>query len=387
MLQTKRGQAAALIAAAFALSACADSPTAPSSESAVRLPTTVARAENVGDACQTISFDGAGFVHGTAVTNQISVFGSVLTFTGQVSDANGNLSANTLRIYAGGTHQGGPDFDLQSTGAGALCGACTSNLLVINDPVDGSAALPSDAQWGGRITITGFPANTYISSYQLADHEVAAPPIGEPDSRLIVDGVNIAPAGQPQGQNTIITINTTQVRTITGAGVTFILGNAPTQQGSEAIDNIRVCQLAPPDICTYTKGWYQNKNGSPTVTDMDGRLKAANQAIFAATPGKPGDVTWGRNGATDNKPNNLLNLYQQLLAALHNLGGNPTAGPNDVDDAIADALAGTNEDGKGDYHINTTLSDTEISDLIETLSAFNEGKFAGFPHCTDEVLN
>ena len=242
MLQTKRGQAAALIAAAFALSACADSPMAPTSEGAVRLPTTVARAENAGDACVTISFDGAGLVHGTAVTNQFSVFGSTLTFTGQVSDAAGNLSANTLRIYAGGTHQGGPDFDLQSTGAGALCGACTSNLLVINDPNDGTAALPSDAQWGGRITITGFPANTYISSFQLADHEVATPPIGEPDARLIVDGVNIAPVGQPQGQNTIITLNTTEVRTITGAGVTFILGNAPTQQGSEAIDNIRVCQ-------------------------------------------------------------------------------------------------------------------------------------------------
>ena len=42
MLQTKRGQAAALIAAAFALSAFADSPMAPTSEGAVRLPTTVA---------------------------------------------------------------------------------------------------------------------------------------------------------------------------------------------------------------------------------------------------------------------------------------------------------------------------------------------------------
>lgn len=262
MLQTKRGQAAALIAAAFALSACADSPTGPTMTSAVNMPTSVNRAEVVGDACQTISFDGAGLVHGTAITNNLSLFGNPLTFTGQVSDAAGNLSANTLRIYAGGAHQGGPDFDLQSTGAGALCGACTSNMLVINDPVDGTAALPSDAQWGGRITITGFPANAYISSYQLADHEVAAPPIGEPDSRLIVDGVNIAPAGQPQGQNTIITINTTQVRLITGAGVTFILGNAPTQQGSEAIDNIRVCIREDLGDEGCTPGYWKNHEDS-----------------------------------------------------------------------------------------------------------------------------
>ena len=260
MLQTKRGQAAALIAAAFALSACADSPMAPSSESAVRLPTTVARAENAGDACETITFNGPA--HGTAVTNQFSVFGSALTFTSQVATVVAGakvLSPGDLRIYAGGTHTGGPDFDLQSTAPTGLCGACTSNLLVINDPNDGTAALPSDAQWGGTITVTGFPANTYISSFQLADHEVGGvPPTGEPDAQLIVDGLNIAPVGQPQGVNTIITINTTVVRDITASGIQFIIGNAPTQQGSEAIDNIRVCQRQELGDEGCTPGYWKN---------------------------------------------------------------------------------------------------------------------------------
>lgn len=136
----------------------------------------------------------------------------------------------------------------------------------------------------------------------------------------------------------------------------------------------------PPVICTYTKGWYQNKNGAPTIVlTIDGRTPNQQRAIFEASPGQPGSVTWG----VDNKPNNLLNLYQQLLAAINNLGGNLTAGPAAVDAAIAAALAGT---GGTVLNITTTLTGTQISDLINVLSAFNEGTFAGFPHCDDEVL-
>ena len=126
--------------------------------------------------------------------------------------------------------------------------------------------------------------------------------------------------------------------------------------------------------CTYTKGWYRN-NGSGTITmTLDGRTVAQQQAIFDATPGKPGSVTFGDN-------NNLLNLYQQLLAALNNLDGNLTAGPADVDAAVAAALAGTGGTG---LNITTTLTHTQISDLIDTLSDFNEGTFTGWPHCDDD---
>jgi len=130
-----------------------------------------------------------------------------------------------------------------------------------------------------------------------------------------------------------------------------------------------------PEGCTYTKGWYQNKNGAPTVIGVDGRSKTEAQAIFAATPGKPGGVTFGGN-------NSLLNLYQQLLAALNNLGGDANAadGPDAVDDAIADALAGTGGTG---LNITTTLTQQEIGDLTATLSAFNEGTFEGWPHCPE----
>lgn len=132
----------------------------------------------------------------------------------------------------------------------------------------------------------------------------------------------------------------------------------------------------PPTVtgCTYTKGWYRN-NGSSTVIAVDGRSVAEAQAIFNATPGKPGTVTFGGD-------NTLLNLYQQLLAALNNLGGdaNEDNGPDAVDDAIDDAQNGTGGVGTD---ITTTLTQQEMSDLINTLSAFNEGTFEGWPHCDD----
>jgi len=139
-----------------------------------------------------------------------------------------------------------------------------------------------------------------------------------------------------------------------------------------------------PEGCTYTKGWYQNKNGAPTVIAVDGRSITEAQAIFAATPGQPGSVTWG----TSNKPNSLLNLYQQLLAALNNLGGDAfeDAGPDDVDAAIDAAQNGTGGSG---LNITTTLTATEIGNLTATLSAFNEGQYAtdGWPHCGWTAIN
>jgi hypothetical protein len=137
---------------------------------------------------------------------------------------------------------------------------------------------------------------------------------------------------------------------------------------------------APPSTgCVYTKGWYRNKNGSPTVIAVDGRTKSEAQTIFSATPGKPNGVTWGSD-------NLLLNLYQQLLAALENLGGDSHEddGPAALDDAIDAAQDGTGGSG---LNITTTLTHDEMAALVATLSAFNEGTFEGFPHCPDTPID
>jgi len=131
--------------------------------------------------------------------------------------------------------------------------------------------------------------------------------------------------------------------------------------------------FTPPTGCTYTKGWYQNKNGAPTVIAVDGRTKSEAQTIFASTPGKPNGVTWGSD-------NLLHNLYQQLLAALQNLGGdaNEDNGPAAVDAAIDAAQDGTGGTG---LNITTTLTHDQMAALVTVLTAFNEGTYAGWPHC------
>ena len=129
----------------------------------------------------------------------------------------------------------------------------------------------------------------------------------------------------------------------------------------------------PPASCTYTKGWYRN-NGEDDVTAVDGRTADEARAIFDATPGKPGDVTFGGN-------NSLLNLYQQFLAALLNGGA---SGPQAVQDALGVVGGGTGGTGLA---ITTTLTKAQISAATGTLSSFNEGSFAGFPHCDDEVVS
>ncbi len=103
---------------------------------------------------------------------------------------------------------------------------------------------------------------------------------------------------------------------------------------------------------------------------VDGRSQAEAQAIFDATPGQPGNVTFGGN-------NSLLNLYQQLMAAILNGG---TGGPAATQAAIIAAQNGTGGTG---LNITTTLTKQQISTLTSALDAFNSGTLAGFPHCGD----
>ena len=197
-------------------------------------------------------------------------------------------------------------------------------------------------------------------------------------NRPVVAGVSLDP-----------NVTATVVETAPVGGITFVSVTALTESGNPSSTNpaarsgtvawnmfhdARVTFVnapPPPTGCTFTKGWYRN-NGSNTIIAVDGRTIGQEQQIFDATPGKPGNVTWGDD-------NNNLNLYQQLLAALNNLGGNATAGPPAVDAAVAAALAATSGTG-------TTIivaAGTDVSGLIDVLSDFNEGTFAGWPHCAD----
>lgn len=125
----------------------------------------------------------------------------------------------------------------------------------------------------------------------------------------------------------------------------------------------------PPQTgCTYKKGWYQSKNA--TLSGVDGLTVPMEAAFFAAKPNQTGSVSFVG-------PNSLLNLYQQLLAALEN--GGASSGLTEVQSAIATAQAGTTVSGAG--VLTTTLTNREIGNLINTLGAFNDGEITGWPPC------
>jgi hypothetical protein len=137
--------------------------------------------------------------------------------------------------------------------------------------------------------------------------------------------------------------------------------------------------------CTLTKGFYRNHpdDTASIIGGMGGALTVGNrsldaatvQEILDATPGKPGDVRF---------PYNLfLNFVQQLIAAELNLASTATA-PDSVTEAISQANAGirVNLPADGTIRLRTeTLSRNTVSNLVGTLSSFNEGQSEGIPHC------
>ena len=254
MLQTRRGRAAALIAGAFALSACADSPMDPTSTSSILLPTGVSLQEGV-ESCQVIDFNQA---QNTAVGNDfVTIFGNQLDFSGTRYTSVATGGAADLRILDP-LFALGPDDDLRKTGVGAgECSTCNSPMLVINDPdddSDGAGPIVSDNAFGGEIVISGFPTDVYIKSYQLADHEASEAP-----TQLLVGAVNIAPLVQPGAEHEVVTINTTSQPLIASGSVTFILGSLVTHTlGSAGIDNIEVCRTIVEGEEGCTPGFWKN---------------------------------------------------------------------------------------------------------------------------------
>jgi hypothetical protein len=123
--------------------------------------------------------------------------------------------------------------------------------------------------------------------------------------------------------------------------------DVPNRRATVAVNMFHDAQVTfvntaiPTTGCTFTKGWYRN-NGSNTII-----------------------------------------AYQQLLAAINNLGGNLTAGPTAVDVAVAAALAGTSVTTLNGGVQITVAAGTDVSGLIDVLSSFNEGEFTGWPHCDD----
>ena len=259
----------------------------------------------------------------------------------------------------------GPALDIVSAQTGRVCksgpvgtynfdlvygGSANTNDQTVSTPV---AITVTDAATPACTTVftrTEFAGGEIDPAKSIQVTEQAA--AGTTLTSIIATGGAAAPSLNLVGRTATIYVNAFHSATVT-------FTNTPDATG-----------------CTYTKGWYRN-NGSNTVIALaDGLNKSQQQQVFNATPGQPGLVTWTGG-------NNTLNLYQQLLAAINNLGGNETAGPAAVDAAIAAAKAGTNVTTNGGGVQIQLVAGTDVSGLIATLSAFNEGSLTGWAHCAD----
>jgi hypothetical protein len=252
-----------------------------------------------------------------------------------------------------------------------------AGTVVNSTPVASEFRVCKLGNTAGTFTVTRTNAGTGSTGFTI----VSSPITIQPNTCVVV--VEDDSPSNAGSNVTVTETNASNLTSITGQRISTVTGTttiaSPTNPFTDFINSIHGVVLTFTNTvtpvttgCTFTKGWYRNK-GSSTIIAVDGRTIAQEQAIFDATPGKPGGVTFGDD-------NTLLNLYQQLLAALNNLGGNPTAGPAAVDAAVAAAIAGTGGTG---LNITTTLTHDQMSDLIDVLSAFNEGSFTGWPHCDD----
>jgi hypothetical protein len=131
-------------------------------------------------------------------------------------------------------------------------------------------------------------------------------------------------------------------------------------------------------VDAQTQGYFANHASAVTALLESGvtlkvdssQLTAAQvQAILTATAGNPGGVTFTSNA--------LLTLAQQLLAADLNILRGRVA-PAGVLAAIAQANGGITVAVNGNaIALTTSLKTTQLSALIDTLTAFNEGKVGG----------
>jgi hypothetical protein len=283
-------------------------------------------------------------------------------------------AATAMTLLAGCSDSAtGPQAPSRSVGQPSFAVAGT---VVNSTPVASEFRVCKLGNTAGTFTVTRTNAGTGSTGFTI----VSSPITIQPNTCVVV--VEDDSPSNAGSNVTVTETNASNLTSITGQRVSTVTGTttiaSPTNPFTDFINSIHGVVLTFTNTvtvttgCTFTKGWYRNK-GSSTIIAVDGRTIAQEQAIFDATPGKPGGVTFGDD-------NTLLNLYQQLLAALNNLGGNPTAGPAAVDAAVAAALAGTGGTG---LNITTTLTHDQMSDLIDVLSAFNEGSFTGWPHCDD----
>jgi len=156
------------------------------------------------------------------------------------------------------------------------------------------------------------------------------------------------------------------------AGVQYIVVD---MNGSMGIDNLAFCKEETIVGCTYTQGYWKTHGPEPKGNNVN------SWPVFTMTLGSV-QYTQAQWQSILNEPvkgNGLVSLAHQLIAARLNIASGASGASIATALADADALiAGLVVPPVG----GGSLSTSEVSALVTTLTAFNEGTLAGGPaHC------
>ena len=184
------------------------------------------------------------------------------------------------------------------------------------------------------------------------------------------DAANLAKVAPPPP------VGTLSLCKVAGAGVgagtvfTFDLVLAGVARVADVAAGSCLNLATPVERTPSSKGWYQRKTNDVVRLLPVGSGLVVDAALLNAAQAS---AILGGAASVQASSSLLLNLVQQLIAADLNVlrGAQPTP---EVTQAIADANAGVSIDPGPPIVITTSLSTEEMSGLVKTLTAFNEGK-------------
>ena len=337
MSNSRRTTPGVAVVGAALLAGCAtDSVTSPSPVTDAT-PVAPAFSQANGLACQTITFNEGGLVHGGIVTS-IGLSGMTVGFSVVPYEPDDwyprEAPAGTLRAFDTNNTTHPEDTDLMVSENCSQC-AGLDNVLIIEHEL--GFASNGDYRWGGAISLTGIPSTHYIQSFTVLDNENPADfPPPEASVKLFVGGTLVGESSN-MGDATVEVVSSSVIKAASGS-VVFTFGTEAVDDvgGSGALDNIVICPL-PNQGCT--PGYWKNHPGAWASTGY-----SPNQTLESVFDIPDG---YGLDGVTLLQALSLTGgpgaqgaaqlLAHHAVAALLNASSSGVSYPRTPEQVVADA--------------------------------------------------
>ncbi|HEX6363637.1 MAG TPA: hypothetical protein VFZ93_11805, partial [Albitalea sp.] len=191
-----------------------------------------------------------------------------------------------------------------------------------------------------------------------------------PTTPLAPDDAAFAKRGAPEPPGTLTLCKVAGAGIDAGDAFTFDVALAGVLRVAEVAAGSCLDLAVPLERQPSSKGWYQRKLDDVSRLLPEGTVLIVDAASLSA--GQLAAILAGGSGV-EAASSLLLNLVQQLIAADLNVlrGAQPTP---EVIQAMADANAGVQIDPGPPIVLTSALDPSELSALVNTLTAFNEGK-------------